>query len=393
MKDRPLIAPAATADFRAPRNRAAKRGTPAPFAKRAGVRGTRVIVIEMDVCTAWGPGIDACWRGVCAGASAFSPVSRFNAAHFACRQAALAPGLRPQAEDSLVWQMLDPMLDSLAGRIPSDTLLLLATTTGEIDLLEKALAGGGGNPEKSLLPVLARRIADRLRLQTPGFVISSACASSAVAVAEAASRIRECVCDNVLVVSCDAVTEFVFAGFSSLLALDPDVARPFDRSRKGLTLGDGAGYVWLMSEERASLEQRPSQGTVAGWGVSCDANHMTGPARDSAGLSRAIHAALARAGRDPASIGSICAHGTGTPYNDAMEMQAFRKLLGDAPVPTYSIKGSIGHTLGAAGLREPDADAAGWASSTPVSKPNLSTVLSTNSGFGGVNAALLLSRT
>ena len=211
-----------------------------------------------------------------------------------------------------------------------------------------------------------------------------------------------------------------------------------------MTLGDGAGYAWLMSEERANCEQRRSLGVVAGWGVSCDANHMTGPARDSAGLSRAIHAALARAGRDPASIGSICAHGTGTRYNDTMEMHAFRKLLGDAPVrnqqahleqhvvaaphlgdddgdfrkllgdapvPSYSIKGSIGHTLGAAGLielavslrslqegivpasaglREPDDDADGWVFPTPISNPDLSTVLSTNSGFGGINAALLL---
>jgi 3-oxoacyl-[acyl-carrier-protein] synthase II len=391
-----------------------KRGIPAPFAKGAGVRGTRATVVEMDVATAWGRGLDACWRGICVGDSAFSPVSRFDVSRFACHQAALAPGLDPQAPDSLVWQMLEPMLDALADRIPADTLLLLATTTGEIDLLEKALACGQGLPEDSCLDRLAGRIATRLRLHAPGFVISSACASSTIAVADAASRIREGTHDSVLVVSCDTVTEFVFAGFSSLLALDPDGARPFDRSRKGLTLGDGAGYAWLMSDARAEREQRPSQGIVAGWGVSCDANHMTGPARDGAGLSRAIGQALRCATADPAVVDSICAHGTGTSYNDTMEMKAFRHALGDRPVPTYSVKGSIGHTLGAAGLielavslrsireetvpasaglREPDADAAGWTSPAPVSRPGLSTVLSTNSGFGGVNAALLLART
>jgi 3-oxoacyl-[acyl-carrier-protein] synthase II len=212
-------------------------------------------------------------------------------------------------------------------------------------------------------------------------------------------------------VACDAVTEFVFAGFSSLMALDPDGARPFDKARKGLTVGEAAGYVLLMSEERARRESRLIAGEVAGWGMSCDANHMTGPARDGGGLVHAIGQALKKAGMDPRQVGSISAHGTGTVYNDSMEMKSFRQIFKETTVPVYSLKGSIGHTMGAAGLVEmvvalksleagiippsahlaqADAEAEGWVSSKCVKAPDMRAVLSTNSGFGGVNAALVL---
>lgn len=368
-------------------------------------------VVEAEVCTAWGRGADACWRGVRDGRCAFADVTRFDTGPFPCRQAACVPGLRPEDGDSLVMQMLRPMLEPLAGRLPRDTLLLLASTTGEVDLLERSLMAGVGAPEASRLAVLLQRVAAMLRLESPGRVVSAACVSSAAAVAEAAARIAGGTCDSVLIVTCDAVTEFVFAGFSSLLALDPEGARPFDRHRKGLTVGEGAAYVWLMSAARAAREGRASLGEVAGWGLSCDANHMTGPSRDGAGLCLAVRQALVRAGVEPAGIGSVCAHGTGTVYNDAMEMQAFHRVFDAHPVPTYSIKGSIGHTMGAAGLiemimalrsmsegvvpataglGEPDPVAAGWVSRRPVNGLRSSCVMSTNSGFGGVNAALVL---
>ena len=370
----------------------------------------KAVVVEHDLVTAWGPGVELCWRGLLTGKSSFSQITRFSTKAFTTHIAAQVPGLDARAADSLVMQMLRPLLKPLAARLPRETLLILATTVGEVDLLERRMLGGAVAFEESRMDKLLGRIRGELGLAEPGCIISAACASSSSAVGYGAQLVASGAKDSVLVVACDAVTEFVFAGFSSLMALDPDGARPFDRTRKGLTVGEAAGYVLLMSEERARREKRRIAGEVAGWGMSCDANHMTGPARDGGGLVRASRQALKKAGVEPREVGSISAHGTGTVYNDSMEMKAFRQVFGEA-VPVYSLKGSIGHTMGAAGLVEMimalksleagvippcahlsdvDPEALGWVSAGGAKAPEMRVVLSTNSGFGGVNAALVL---
>lgn len=371
-------------------------------------------VVAQDLVTAWGTGVESCWQGALRGQSAFTRVDRFKTDAFQAHLAALVPGLDPTFLDSLVMQMLGPLLAPLAGRLPQRTLVLLASTTGEVDLLERSLLSGevSVEPHASGLDRLAGRVARAVGIQEPGWVVSAACASSTVAVAQAASLIASGARDAVLVVACDAVTEFVYAGFSSLMALDPDGARPFDRTRKGLTIGEAAGYVLLMNSEHAQREGWRVMGAVEGWGLSCDANHMTGPSRDGAGLTRAVRWALERAGVAPGAVASVSAHGTGTVYNDAMEIKAFQTVFAGAPVPVYSLKGGVGHTMGAAGLvqtimalrslregvvppssnlGEADPEAEGWVTRVPTPMPDRAMALSTNSGFGGVNAALVLS--
>lgn len=412
----------------------------------------RVVAVEQDLVTALGSGVDACWTPLLSGAPVFSEVTRFDTKAFNTHIAALVPGLDGARPESLVMQMLQPLLNPLAGKVPEGTLILLATTTGEVDLLQRTLlnenrelwnrsppipkgengfsgAGGkdmisscasrssvqpldfadGGN--ESRLDLLLGKVQALLGVSQPGQIISAACASSSAAVAQGAALISAGVRDSVFVVACDAVTEFVYAGFASLMALDPLGARPFDKGRKGLTVGEGAGYVWLMSEARARREGRATRGVVAGWGVTCDANHMTGPSRDGDGLARAIGQALKQAGLQAAEIGSVSAHGTGTSYNDSMELKAFKRMFNEQPLPVYSVKGSMGHTMGLAGLAEMimalksletqvvppssnlhdvDPEAAGWVSGVPRKTTGMKAVLSTNSGFGGVNAALVL---
>jgi 3-oxoacyl-[acyl-carrier-protein] synthase II len=247
------------------------------------------------------------------------------------------------------------------------------------------------------------------KLKNSGIVISCACASSSSAIAQAASLIRAGKKDCVLIVAADSVNEFVFSGFSSLMALDKDKPKPFAKNRSGLSLGEAAGFILLMSESRARKEGRKIEGEVLGWGLSCDANHMTGPARDGGGLAQAVLKALKSAKVSPLEVGCISAHGTGTLYNDAMEMKAFKKVYPKA-VPTYSIKGAIGHTLGAAGLievivafkaleeglipatvglKDIDPEAKGWVSTSPQKLKKKIAVLN-NCGFGGINAALAL---
>lgn len=368
-------------------------------------------VAAYNIVTAYGAGVDACWRGLLSGRTAIADLDRFDTSKFTSRRAALVPGLDHDADDSLVMQMLNPLLADASAFVPADTTVILATTTGEIDLLERSILTGAGNADDSLPGRLLEKIRRTLGTTGDAFVVSSACASGTAAVALAASMIRAREATSTLVVACDAVTEFIFSGFSTLMALDAEGARPFDRNRKGLTPGEAAGYIHILSDTRAMEEYRPALGEVAGWGITNDANHMTGPSRDGQGLASAVEQALRSAGADREAVASVCAHGTGTPYNDAMELKALRLVFRDAAVPTYSAKGGIGHTMGAAGLIETvitleslrhgtippnvntetvDDDAAAWVSTEAVPAPDAGTALTTNSGFGGVNSALLL---
>ncbi len=301
----------------------------------------------------------------------------------------------------------------LAGlELPEDAPIYLATTAGAIDELEAAtfagaeFAGQGGFSRLHGLAAAAFGVASE-RIH----VVSSACASSTAALALAAGAIRRGEIECALVAGADILSEFVLAGFAALMAVDPDGAHPFDADRKGVALGEAFVGALLMRGDRAAREGRPCLGGVAGWGLTCDANHLTGPSRDGAPLADAIGAAVAMAGGAPADVAFLCAHGTGTAYNDQMEMLAFRRAFGEAPRPTFSVKGGMGHVLGAAGLAEVllaleflrrgripptvglrrAADAAiGWVSGESRSVDSAGLAISTNSGFGGTNAAVAL---
>jgi 3-oxoacyl-[acyl-carrier-protein] synthase II len=369
----------------------------------------RAIAVDFDLVSALGPDAETTWGALVAGRSGVRPFARFPEGVARPSSAAFVEGLEPGREDTLVVQMLRPALERHHHAIPTDAQLLLATTNGEIEHLERAVAGEPAVAEDSVPTVLAAKVQALVGLARPGVVVSAACASSTVAIAEGAAMIRAGEAESVLVVACDFVSEFVAAGFRSLGALAPDRARPFDRGRRGLSLGEAAGFLLLMDERRARDEARTCHAEVAGWGASSDADHITAPSATGQGLAAAIRKALATASVDARDVGSICAHGTGTRTNDAMEMQAFARVFAKA-IPTYSVKGAVGHTMGTAGLvdaivavrsltvgtvpptaglLEPEEDAAEWVSASP--QPCSPTVaLSTNSGFGGVNCALVL---
>jgi 3-oxoacyl-[acyl-carrier-protein] synthase II len=297
------------------------------------------------------------------------------------------------------------------AEVPRDAGLILATAKGEIDLLERAVLKGSGEAGRSGLRVLLERVREMTGAGGPAMVLSAACVSSTAALARAASMVRAGESDCVAVVACDSVTEFVFSGFSSLMAMDRVPARPFDKDRAGLSVGEAAAFALVMSPRRARREGREVLGEIAGWGLSSDANHMTGPLRDGSGQATAIRKAMESARMGAEDIGSVSAHGTGTLYNDSMEMKAVRSVFGEGKRPVYSVKGGVGHSMGAAGLveallslrslgegvapptvnlRAVDEEAEGWVS--PGARPLVAgkAALSMNSGFGGVNAALIL---
>jgi 3-oxoacyl-[acyl-carrier-protein] synthase II len=368
------------------------------------------VIVQADAVTAYGWGISPCWEGLLEGRSAIRSTDRFAQRPFASTQAALAPDL-PCTERSRVLSLLAPLLRRMRPNIPEDAALLLATTTGEVELLENHILQGAPESEASHPNRLLQTVRRITGVTGPGAVVSCACASSSVALGWAAEMVQTGRNDAVLVAACDAITEFVYAGFSALMALSPAPARPFNRDRDGLSLGEAAAVALVMSPERARREGRAAITEIAGWAATSDANHMTGPSRDGTGLADAMEAAFASAGVTAGQMGSINAHGTGTLYNDAMELKALRRVFGDGGAPLYSIKGGAGHTLGAAGLleilvaaeslrlgivppcvgtRDPDDDAAAWVTQQPLEAKGARHVLCLNSGFGGVNCAVVL---
>ncbi|MCG3182740.1 MAG: hypothetical protein ICCCNLDF_00806 [Planctomycetes bacterium] len=236
----------------------------------------------------------------------------------------------------------------------------------------------------------------------PTTIVSNACVSGAQAVIEAIDSLVDGDCDVAVVTASDVITGFVTAGFQSLQAMATGNALPFDQRRNGLTLGSAWAEVILT---------RPKSGAprIISYGCSNDANHISGPSRDGSGLALAIERALV--GIDRSEIRAICAHGTATVYNDAMEARAFHTVFGGNPPPVFGIKGAIGHTLGAAGLIEviisalvategvipPTVGFEHGEDEFPLDvvhgqprkiKPGY--VLTTNSGFGGMNTAIIV---
>lgn len=184
----------------------------------------------------------------------------------------------------------------------------------------------------------------RLGLSGPAATISTACSSSAKVFASAHRLFAAGLADAAVVGGVDSLCLTTLYGFSSLELLAPERCMPFDRARKGLSIGEAAGFALL---------ERGARGRVAllGYGESSDAHHMSAPHPEGTGARRAMRAALGCAGLEPHSIDYVNAHGTATPANDRAEDGALFALFG-AEVPVSSTKGWTGHTLGAAGITE-----------------------------------------
>ncbi len=240
--------------------------------------------------------------------------------------------------------------------------------------------------------------------------LATACSSAANAVIQGANMIRCGEADIVVVGGSECITKFHLNGFNSLMILDTEPCRPFDATRHGLNLGEGAAYLVLESEESAKRRGVKPQALLSGYGNACDAYHQTASSPDGEGAYRAMKEALTLAGLQPADIDYINAHGTGTPNNDTSESQAMMRLFGGQVPPVSSTKPFTGHTTSASGsieavfcilaLQEGFLPVnLNWSQPmddgiVPVAKPEKKTlkhVLCNAFGFGGNDSSLLLS--
>lgn len=237
-------------------------------------------------------------------------------------------------------------------------------------------------------------------------VISNACISGVLALNVAGNMVESGQYEHVIVIGCDVASDFVLYGFQSLFAVSDKPCAPFDAARNGITLGEGCGAA-LVSASKSVFKNPPLQ-LLTGASAN-DANHISGPSRTGEGLVRSVSRTLQKHGIGTEEVDFICAHGTGTVFNDEMEAIAFGRLsLSDKPV--NSLKGYYGHTLGAAGVIETAVCMQMMRNGTLIkslgyreagtSQPlnvilenepkKLRTILKTASGFGGGNASLMI---
>jgi 3-oxoacyl-[acyl-carrier-protein] synthase II len=254
-----------------------------------------------------------------------------------------------------------------------------------------------------------------LGLHGPMTILGNACASGANAIGHGFDLIRAGLAECVLVGGYEALTEMIFVGFDCLLTLTHAVCRPFDTQRDGLMLGEGAAFLVLESAAHAQARDAEILGRILGYGHALDLHHLTQPDPTGATLARVMRAALAEAALEPGQLSYLNAHGTGTPLNDAAEAVAYLEVFGAAlpRLAVSSTKAAIGHTLGAAGslealftlcaaragLAPPQAHTRNPLPAVAASLASLhrrldpaAPVMSVNLGFGGSNAALVLSR-
>jgi len=394
-----------------------------------------IVVTGLGAVTPYGWGVDRLWEGLRRGVTAIGPFSRFDNARHRTHVAAevpLAEGPEPPPRLSLADRFAVAAAHEAVSRAGVD-LSVCAERTG---VFFGSSAGGmlegewffdahihrGARHAKQGLVVSQQfngpgdAVARALKVGGHVETISSACASSAMAIGAALQGLRRGDVDVAIAGGSDALCQLTYAGFNALRSVDETPSRPFRKDRLGLSLGEGAGVLVLERATDAAARGATPVAILAGEASTCDAHHMTAPHPEGIGASSAIRIALADAGLDASFVDFVNAHGTGTPLNDASEAAALHAVFGarTGSIPVTSTKALIGHLLGSAGAIEavatvlclarrevhpmPDDGAIepelglDLVLGAPRSLPDVRAAISTSLAFGGANAVVVFSR-
>ncbi|MFD8631220.1 beta-ketoacyl-[acyl-carrier-protein] synthase family protein [Streptomyces sp. NPDC059533] len=331
----------------------------------------RVVITGLGTVTSIGLGVTAFLDGLRSGRSGVKPITAFDTTGFAhangCEVDDFEPGdwihRTDPAELGRATQFsiaAARMAVEDAGLTPEDlrerkVLVSVGTTDAEsrdLDLLVGQQLEGG--PERLDRGVVRRAQAGRLSsgivrelglVDVEALTIPTACAAGNYAIGSGFDAIRDGDVETALCGGADAVCRKTFTGFYRLGTIAPEVCQPFDKDRKGILTGEGAGILLMESLDSALARGARIYAEVLGYGLSCDAHHPVAPDQD--GLARCIEVAHRNAGVKAEDVDFISAHGTGTHANDVTETGAIRQVF-DTPPPTISIKSMIGHSMGAA---------------------------------------------
>ena len=379
-----------------------------------------VAVVAAGVATPIVLDLETFWSGLVTGVDGTSRIERFEVADLRVgrggeikKLAALtrAPRLACRAS-SMLLTAADDLLSHVALTADAARIaVVLGTALGGVEELDRALTDTPGPrvAAAGLYDSPAFVLARRLGAAGPVLTVSTACASGATALGVGADLLAADAADLVVAGGYDVLCRFVMRGFDALRSLTRDRVRPFDRRRSGLLLGEAAGLVLLARDSDA----RAPLGRLLGHASSSDGSHIAAPDPDGRGLEHAVRAAMAAAGVAAPDVDLVSAHGTGTVLNDRSETAVVKRVLGAHAhaVPVNSIKGALGHTMGAAATLEAimcllaardgvvpstlgyeEADPACDLDYVPRAARHVRTrlSLSTSLGFGGCNAALVL---
>lgn len=336
----------------------------------------RVVVTGLGAVSSIGSSVSEFWQNLLAGVCGIRPVSLFDASTYRTQTAAevsnIPDGFLTPAEKRRMSRADRMGLVAATEAVSQSGLdlsredptrigvILGGGTSGLLDseaVYEIWLKGGRGRPSRVLnhLPdAITDRVAQRFGLEGLKSTITTACSSAANAMGYAYDAIVGGLADVVVTGGSDVLARLTYGGFNSLRSVDPDPCRPFDRERRGLSIGEAAGILVFEEEERARRRGAPILGEFLGYGVTSDAFHMTAPDPSGAAGARTILAALDAARRNPADVDYVNAHGTATLQNDSAETAALKVALGDRAkaIPISSIKSMIGHCLCASGAIE-----------------------------------------
>lgn len=239
------------------------------------------------------------------------------------------------------------------------TGLISSTSIGGLDRTEKYYFESQKNKSSPTYKLMTHdngRTTERIAVELgiSGYIgtISTACSSGANAIMQGARHMEGNKLDRVIVGGSDPLALFDIKGFSSLNIYDQDICKPFDNARKGLNLGEGAGFLVLENEQSISITGNTPLCLLSGWNNSTDAFHQTASSENGKGAYLAMINALAKANISSEKINYINAHGTGTGNNDLSESAAIKNVFGNNIPPFSSTKGFTGHTLAAAGAIE-----------------------------------------
>ena len=400
----------------------------------SGPGGSRadVVVSGLGIVSPYGAGVKSFWTGLTAGTCAIKPITLIDTEGFRSRIAAEVPAevvatlgvsrRRSRADRLALAAAREALADAgLEGEARRRAALIIGAVGG--GMLEgenwywgewRGQATGNIRSLRSILPLShAETLSARLRLTGPKETVVMACASGAASIALGADLIRAGVTPTALAGGVDALTHICFMGFNALKLLDPTPCRPFDRDRRGMSIGEAAAFLVLEDAEHCRARGGRALARLAGSGMTTDAHHVTAPHPEGEGMIHAMRQALADAGLEPDAVGYVNAHGTGTPQNDRAEALALRRVFGEGGVLVSSTKSLVGHTMAAAGsveaaatilalqhgLLPPTASLEHADPDVPfdclpgVARPaDVGAALSNSFGFGGQNVSLVFEK-
>ena len=337
----------------------------------------RTVITGMGIVSSIGIGKDVFWKNIISGKSGISDVELFDTVNYPVHKGGEVKNfnsedfipknkLKGMARASQFAVAASKMAFDDAG-LKSDYLcevkagVIIGTTMADIQSLEQIDKYWTKKGEGEVWPInivkypsnaLSNHVGYFFKLYGPNYTIPTACAAGNYSIGFACDLIRQRKSEIIIAGGADPFSRITFTGFNRLYAMAPNRCQPFDKDRKGMMIGEGSGMIVLESLESAQKRKANIYAEILGYGLSCDAHHMTAPKVD--GIIKVIKKALAHSGIREEDVDYISAHGTGTPANDKAECEAINKVFGQSAkkISVSSIKSMLGHTMGAASAIE-----------------------------------------